>query len=284
VYLPGGPDGTCPVFRDEPLGFDALVTYEGPAIVELYPRGPRWVDTWLERPDHTRRALSVDETVVDASGAPVGGVIEIDGGRPRLPPPLPRLDADPDAPPPYIPPLVHARIHLDLAPVVARLRSGPHRICAELRGVTQPELSIARYQPYCVVFTIQESSSTRARAEHLRRRAMDLLAKFRCDEASSVVDELLQVHPTSAVAFRLRGVIAELQQRHAAAIADYSRAIALLRGEDTLLDRSGMDVADSARALANWRDSLQLLATYAPDQSLLGPPGDRPSCKTAQGR
>jgi hypothetical protein len=278
VYLPGGPDGTCPVFRDEPVGFDAYLTYDGPAIVEFYRAGPRWVETWLERPDGTRRLVAAETTIVDGSGAPAGSVIELAAAMPTLPPPTP-LDADSDAPPAYVPPSVHARIHVNLAPIVAGLPDGPHKVCAELRAVTQPAVPFVRHQPECVTLTIRDTSSTRTRAEHLRRRAIDQLAAFRCIDAAATVDELLRVHPASAVAFRLRGSIAELQRRHDAAIADYTRAIALLRAGDTLLEREGMNVANGVESLAGWRDSLQLLVAHAPDQSLLGPPGERPACK-----
>jgi hypothetical protein len=278
LYLPGGPDGTCPVFRDEPVGFDASLTYDGPAIVELYRRGSRWVETWIVRADGARQPVTAETTVVDGSGAPVEGVILLAGAG-SGPPHPPPVDPDPEATQPYVPPTVHARIHVDLAPVVANLPTGRHTICSELRGVTQPEVALTRHQPKCVTLTVHEPNSTRARAEHLRRRAIDQLAALRCDDAAATVEELLKVHPASAVGFRLRGTIAELQHRHHAAIFDYTRAIALVRRGDALLEREGMNVANALEGLASWRDSLQALLEYAPGESLLGRPGERPTCR-----
>jgi hypothetical protein len=282
LYLTKGVRHGCPVFRDEPVILQASVRFDGGTLLAVYPRRSQWVNAWIENRKGARRRLAVQVTAVDGSDAPIEAIPIVIGdrrtessGAPAVPEPQSEGQSSPAPQPPQL------RFRIDLAPVIAALPAGPVRICAELELITQPEVPVSGARLECQPLVVYEADSRRTRAERLRRRAIDLLAAFSCDEAAPVVDELLQVHPASASGFRLRGIIAELRQQNAAAIADYSKVVGLLRGGgDRLLPTTGYDFAESARTIASWRDSMRVVLDYMPEMSMLGPPEDRPSCRS----
>ena len=231
--------------------------WTGPGLAQLWPRDARWVNVWLEDGGQ-RLALPAPVTVTDASGAAMlNDAIEMDVG-------------------------AEVRVRVDFGRAVARLPRGAHRVCYGLSVTTFPDAPQRGTTRECLPIVILEPQTQRERAEYLRRQAIDLVSQLRCDEALPVIEHLLRVHPSSAFAFRLRGIVEELQQRNEAAVSDYGRAIQLLRtGGDHLLPASGIDPQESARALANWRDSIALLLTYAPELSMLGPLGERPTCRSS---
>jgi hypothetical protein len=259
LYLAGGVADGCPMFRDEPAWGELSLRWTGPGLAQVWPRNGRFANAWLED-GHRRRPLRVDITVTDASGTPANdGALELADGS-------------------------EVRVRLDFSRAMASLPRGPHRLCYELTATTTPETP-PRGRPECLPIVVVEPDTVRERAEHLRRKAIDLVAGFRCSEALPVIEDLLRVHPASASAFRLRGIVEELQQRNEAAVRDYSRAIWLLRtGGDHLLSAPGVDFQQSAKDLADWRDSMQTLLTFAPEMSMLGPPGERPACKSSSTR
>jgi tetratricopeptide (TPR) repeat protein len=172
-------------------------------------------------------------------------------------------------------------LRVDLSAAADALQPGEYSVCFSPAIVPDRDIRWVSTEG-CFQFTVHEIESPAFQAERLRRLAIELLAQYRCDEASAVTEELLRVHPTSAVAFRIRGIIAELQRRHADAVDDYGRAVQLLRtGGDALLYAPGINLAQSASDLDDQRRAIALLAAVAPELSMLGPAGEAPSCESA---
>ena len=257
VYLKVKGTFGCPMFRDEPVAFDLRIAWSGPGLLRLFPAGTTWVDVRLRDREGEDVALPVAVRVLadGEAGLSADGGIELNEG-------------------------TQARLRVNLSPAAAMLTPGPHTVCFDVTAFSDSALQLVQPANRCVPFTVYETRSRAARAERLRRAAIDLLAEFRCDEAVPVIDALLRVHPRSAVAFRLRGIIAELRRDNAAAAANYAEASALMRPDgDTLLIRGGTDYRASAERLDEWRASVEMLATFAPELSLLGPAEEGLTCR-----
>jgi hypothetical protein len=255
LYLPAGVTKGCPLIRGEPAWVDLGVRWSGPGLLTLYPRGGEWLEASLDE-DGGSRSVAVTSRILGAPmPARADGAAEMMGG-------------------------TALRVRLDLSSVISTLPTGSHRICYGLTVFSDPPVPLHDAGRQCLAFFLFDDSRLAARAERLRREAIDQLAEYRCDDAARTVDALLQVHPHSAAGFRLRGIIGELRRRHEAAIADYGRAIELLRtGSDRLLPAAGYDFRRAATELEEWRQSMIVLLPFSPEMSMLGPPEDSPACR-----
>lgn len=109
-----------------------------------------------------------------------------------------------------------------------------------------------------------------------RRRRGELLADYNCRDLLPVVESMLALDPGNAAAYRLRGIVAELESREMDAIADYAQASHLLRtGGDRFLPQTPEVRAGYADGLDDWRIALEL----AGGLSLLHADGDGPTCR-----
>lgn len=257
LYLPEGVTKGCPLIRGEPAWVELGVRWSGPGLLTLYPRGEEWIEATIDDHEGASRPFTAKSRIYGAPPIPAraDGAVEMLGG-------------------------TELRVRLDLSSSTSTLATGPHTVCYALAAFSDPIVPQRDAGRQCLSFFLFEDSRPVARAERLRRGAIDLLAEYRCDDAARVVEQLLRVHPQSAAGFRLRGIIGELQRRNDTAVADYGRAIDLLRtGGDRFLPAGGYDFGRAATALDEWRQSMILLLTFAPDLSLLGPPDDSPACR-----
>jgi hypothetical protein len=165
---------------------------------------------------------------------------------------------------------------IDLSGLTRSLRAGAYELC--FRPSLVPP-SGARWEDRgdaCYRFELFEDDSVPTRLELLRRRAIDLLAAFDCAGAAPVVESMLDADAGSAVAYRLRGIIAELERRQGDAIADYTQASHLLRtGGDRALPLTAEQRVHYADNLDDWRIGLEL----AQGLSLIGADGNGPTCR-----
>lgn len=115
-----------------------------------------------------------------------------------------------------------------------------------------------RYPTYD--FEIRAGEDHLGKMDRLARNAMRAVETGRTAEADAAVDQILQLHPRSAIGYRLRGVIAERRGQPDAARSAYEEAAAMIAsGQDTLtlkrLGAAGVDDmlhrlrADAERAL-----------------------------------
>lgn len=165
---------------------------------------------------------------------------------------------------------------IDLSELTRSLPAGSYLLCFRPSLVPQ---SGARWEDRgdsdCYGFELFENDSLPTRLELLRRRAIDRLAEFDCAGATPVIDEMLDLDAGSAVAYRLRAIVAELQRRLGDAIADYTQASHLLRtGGDRALPLTPEQRVDYADNLDEWRFGLE----RAQVRSLIGD-GNGPVCR-----
>jgi hypothetical protein len=257
IYLEVKGEFGCPMFRGEPATLGFQVGWRGPGLLTLFPVEGSFFALRLRDGVGHDEAIEAPMRIVEAqeSAKRTDGAIELTEN-------------------------AGVRLQLDLSGLTASLPAGRHTICYDLTFFSDPAVARPELGNPCVSFTLYETRTRRTVAERLRREAVNLLADFRCDEAAPVIEELLRVHPTSAAAFRLKGIIAELRRHDSEALDLYATAIALMRPDgDTLLVRTGNDFRGSAESLDDWRRGMEPLVLFAPDLSLLGPVEDGMTCR-----
>jgi hypothetical protein len=156
-------------------------------------------------------------------------------------------------------------VRIDLSDIAATAPAGNYEMC--FTPALAPRVPV-RWAPEsqgngCHGFWLRDLTNIRLQLESLRRQSIELLAAGRCDEASRLADEMLALHPASAVAYRLRAIVAELQRRVSDAAVDLAHASDLLKsGADRFLilphepgrRRSAKDLRDWSEGLASWAD------------------------------
>jgi hypothetical protein len=169
-------------------------------------------------------------------------------------------------------------VRIDLSELAATAPAGNYEICFAPALVPGGHVRWARESDGCHRFWLRDLTDIRLRLEYLRRQSIDLLSAGRCDEATGLVDEMLAVYPVSAVAYRLRATIAELQRRVADAAADTLQASELLTsGADRLLIFDEQQRQAMGDALKEWGTSFEFAD---PVNGFLGPPVDgAPQCR-----
>ena len=127
----------------------------------------------------------------------------------------------------------------------------------------------------CWTFDLLDGSSTAAQLEIWRRRGGAALAAFDCDAARDAAVRMLDADQHSAAAYRIRGIVAELERREQDAIADYAMAVSLLRaGQDRWLTMGDNERSNAVESLEDWLSAMQM----AQGHSLLGEGDDAWRC------
>lgn len=253
LYIESPREG-CALIRGEPAWVDVGVGWTGPRplrlqpthasflrlVPRLTPRGPSWSSLkvrWQPGPGQERAA---------------DGSFEITASR-------------------------GLRFRVDLAGLTRSLPAGAYDLCFVPNLTPPPGVRWASGpQDACYRFELFEDDSTPARLEVLRRRAVELVGASRCRDAGPVIDAMLDLDAGSAAAYRLRGIVAELERRQFDAIADYAQASHLLRtGGDRHLPLKPDTRARYADDLDDWRLGLEL----AQGLSLLDPEGSGSLCR-----
>jgi hypothetical protein len=167
---------------------------------------------------------------------------------------------------------------IDLTRMTETLPVGPYLLC--FRPNLAPPAGVqwsGGDGDSCYRFELFDTDTPGARLELLRRRAVDLLADFRCRDAAPAIDRMLELHPHSAAGYRLRGIVAELDGREQDAVADYVEASHLLRVGDTILPLTDIERTSTADSLDDWRFGVQIAAGAG--LSLIRAGGDGPTCR-----
>ncbi len=244
----------CALIRDEPGWIDLSVQWSGTSPIRLWRRGDELVLL------HTRKApTGANNLPVTADWSP-GTDPEQSGDGSVV------LDR------------AHSLgIRVDLSELTHSGPAGVYDLCFQPNFTPQTGVRWADSGDVdCYRFELLEADTDAARLERLRRRAIDRLASFKCSEAAPIVDEMLGLEAESAVAYRLRGIIAELERRQFDAIADYAQAVELLRtAGDPHLHMTREAREQIADGLAGWLLGLQL----AQGHSLIGATEQGPACR-----
>ncbi|MBK5297085.1 MAG: hypothetical protein JJE40_08010 [Vicinamibacteria bacterium] len=243
----------CALIRDEPAWIDFSVYWTGASPLRLAPQGTGFVSLIPKRTPG--RVAAWPMTVRWRRGE----------GQQRDPDGTFRLTAQRGL-----------GFRIDLARMTATSPVGPYLLC--FRPNLAPPAGVLWFAgdvDACYRFELFDNDTLAARLELLRRRAVDLLADFKCSQAAPVIERMLDLHPRSAAAYRLRGVIAELEGREEDAVADYVEASHLLRAGDTVLPLTAEQRASYADSLDDWRVGLQM----ASGLSLIRADGEGPTCR-----
>jgi hypothetical protein len=252
VYLHGVTTNGCPVLRGESSWVNFEIWWDGPRPLQLTRSGDQLLIT------SARRAPLWQSRALPMTWHPTPGVEQTPTGFVLEP---------------------HSRmvVRIDLSDTAATAPAGNYELCFAPALAPGQSVQWAAESDGCHIFWLREITNTRLRLEYLRRQSIELLSAGRCDDAGGLVDEMLTVHPVSAVAYRLRGIIAELQRRVADAALDTAQAANLLKaGADRLLIFSEPERQRLGDELQSWSESLQFAD---PMNGWLGPPGKgAPEC------
>jgi hypothetical protein len=253
LYIESPREG-CALIRGEPAWVDVGVGWTGPRPLRLQPTSAAFLSLVPRRAPRgaTWSSLKVRWQPGPGQERAADGSFEIAAGR-------------------------GLSFRVDLAGLTRSLPAGPYVLCFVPNLTPPPGVRWdSGAQDACYRFELFEDDSTPARLEALRRRAVELVGAARCREAGPVIDAMMALDAGSAAAYRLRGIVAELERRQFDAIADYAQASHLLRtGGDRHLPLQPDTRAAFADELDDWRIGLEL----AQGLSLLDPEGSGSMCR-----
>ena len=165
---------------------------------------------------------------------------------------------------------------IDLSGLARSMPAGEYTLCFRPNLVPQGGVSWDRGSDQCYRFELIETDTIAAQLELLRRKAVDALADNDCRKTAAIVDAMLEIDQASAVAYRIRAAVAELERRHDVAIAALMQASALLRGGN---DRSLAIIPEYRFEIAEALDDRRISIQLAQGLSLLGDASTGYVCK-----
>jgi hypothetical protein len=165
---------------------------------------------------------------------------------------------------------------IDLSRLAQSMPAGEYTLCFRPNLVPPGGVTWDRGIDQCYQFELIETDSVAAQLELLRRKAVDALADNDCRKTAAIVDAMLEIDQASAVAYRIRAAVAELERRNDAAIAALMQASALLRGGT---DRSLAIIPEYRFEIAEALDDRRIAIQLAQGFSLLGDPSEGYVCK-----
>lgn len=243
----------CTLVRDEPGWIDLSIQWSGSSPIRLRHRGESLVRL------HTRKApAGAGDLGVTANWSPGQDLAQL---------------ADADV---LIDKSHSLGIRVSLSALTHSRPVGIYELCFQPNFT--PETGVQwefSGDIGCYRFELLDQGSIGARLERLRRKAIDKLVGFKCSEAAPLVDEMLDLDAENTVAYRLRGIIAELDRRQGDAIAEYTEVVTLLRaGRDSNLHMT----ADTRKQTAEGLEARLLAMQLAQGLSLLGNTSQGPAC------
>lgn len=242
AYLPMPPAG-CALIRDEPATLRLAVHWTGASPLRLMPAGVSLVTLLPRRAPEGVTAWPVAVRWVG---------------------PEPERNADGSF---TVSDTRGLDFRIDLSGLSRSLPAGEYTLCFRPNLLPPPGIRWDD-RDECYAFELIENDSVASRLELLRRRGVDALARYDCKGTLAAADQMLGVDPASAVAYRLRAAAAELERRHADAVAALMEASNLLRtwGDNTLAL-----IPEYRLQLADGLDDRRIGIQLASGISLLGP-------------
>ena len=252
VYVPH-PSAGCAVMRGEAATLAFGIHWTGTSPLRLMPAGESFVNLIPRVAPHGVKSWPISVRWMPGPGQKRNG----DGSFTILPP-------------------RGLSFRIDLSGLAQSMPAGEYTLCFRPNLVPPRGVTWDRASDPCYTFELIETETIAAQLELLRRKAVDALADNDCRKTAAIVDAMLEIDQASAVAYRIRAAVAELERRNDVAIAALMQASALLRGGN---DRSLAIIPEYRFEIAEALDDRRIAMQLAQEFSLLGDPSMGYVCK-----